>query len=255
MISNLEEPIKADAILWDFDGTLADSAAKNIAITKQILARVAPHLTGDKLPISLQSTADYHAANHGADHWRDLYRDFFGMTTEEIEKAGPMWETYQMLDKTEVTLFDGISDTVNCFSNYPQGICSANSTANIRQVLSDNRINTAFQSVIGYEDLPHHHQKPAPDGGLKCLQDIFGHTRNKTIIFIGDHVADVLFARALNERLGSSSTVISVIVTYSGAKPDCWKEQPDKIIDTPSELAEWITDQNPGDSPVQSHQR
>ena len=239
-MSKLEKSIKTDAILWDFDGTLADSAAKNIAITKQILTRVAPHLTGDKLPLSLQSAADYHVANHGADHWRDLYRDFFGMTTEEIEKAGPMWETYQMLDKTEVTLFDGISDTVNRFSNYPQGICSANSTGNIRQVLNDNGINAAFKSVIGYENLPHHHQKPAPDGGLKCLQEIFGATQDKTIIFIGDHVADVLFARGLNKRLGSSNTVISVIVTYSGAKPDCWKERPDKIIDTPSELADWV---------------
>jgi phosphoglycolate phosphatase-like HAD superfamily hydrolase len=239
-MTKLGKPIKADAILWDFDGTLADSAAKNIAITKQILSRVAPHLTGDKLPLSLQSAADYHVANHGADHWRDLYREFFGMTTGEIEKAGPMWETYQMLDKTQVTLFEGISETVNHFSNYPQGICSANSAGNIRQVLSENGIGAAFQSVIGYEDLPHHHQKPAPDGGLKCLQEIFGHTQDKTIIFIGDHVADVLFARGLNERLGPSNTVTSVIVTYSGAEPGCWKERPDKIIDTPSELTDWI---------------
>ena len=237
---NFRDPIKADAILWDFDGTLADSAAKNIAITKQILTRVAPHLTGEKLPRSLQTRADYHAANHSADHWRDLYREFFGMTTGEIEKAGPMWETYQMLDQTEVTLFDGISDTVNRFSNYPQGICSANSTGNIRQVLKDNGINGAFQSVIGYENLPHHHQKPAPDGGLKCLQEIFGHTQDKTILFIGDHVADVLFARGLNERLGSSNTVISIIVTYSGAKPGRWKDRPDKIFDTPAELTDWI---------------
>lgn len=254
-MSHFKKPIKADAILWDFDGTLADSAAKNIAITKQILARVAPHLSGEKLPHALQSETNYHAANHGADHWRDLYREFFGMTTGEIEKAGPMWETYQMHDKTEVTLFDGISDTINHFSDYPQGICSANSTANIRQVLNENGLDSAFQSVIGYEDLPQHHQKPAPDGGIFCLQEIFGHTQDKTIMFIGDHVADVLFARGLNERLGPSNTVISVIVTYSGANPDCWREQPDKIIDTPSELAEWVnkpaTDLPPG-TPVKT---
>ena len=239
-MSNFKNTITVDAILWDFDGTLADSAAKNIAITKQILARVAPRLTGDKLPRSLQSEADYHVANHGADHWRDLYRDYFGMTSAEIETAGPLWETYQSLDNTGVTLFDGILETVTRLSHLPQGICSANSTDNIRQVLNGHGIASAFQSVIGYEDLPHHEQKPAPDGGLKCLQEIFGHTQGKTIIYVGDHIADVLFARSLGERLGPSNTVISVTVTYSGANPDQWREQPDEVIESPSDLAAWI---------------
>ena len=239
-MSQLNQPINVDAVLWDFDGTLVDSAAKNIAITKQILARVAPRLTGGTLPRYLQNEADYHFANHNADHWRDLYRDFFGMTPEEIETAGPLWEGYQMLDTTRVTMFDGVVDTIRQLSRFPQGICSANATPNIRQVLAENEINSVFQSVIGYEDLPHHHQKPAPDGGLKCLQEIFGNTQDKTIIYVGDHVADVLFARGLSERLDPSNTVISVIVTYSGANPYQWREQPDKVIDNPLALVEWI---------------
>ena len=238
-----KKPVKVDAVLWDFDGTLADSAAKNIAITKQILDQVAPRLTGDGLPRSLASEADYHIANHAADHWRDLYRDFFGMTNAEIESAGPLWETHQMLDKTAVTLFDGVAETIDRLSHLPQGICSANATSNIRQVLIEHGINSAFQSVIGYEDLPHHHQKPAPDGGLKCLQEIFESMHGKTIIYVGDHIADVLFARALGERLGPSSTVISVVVTHSGANPHKWREQPDRVIENTSDLSAWITDQ------------
>ena len=241
-MSQYKKPVKVDAVLWDFDGTLADSAAKNIAITKQILNQVAPRLTGDGLPRSLESEADYHIANHAADHWRDLYRDFFGMTSAEIESAGPLWETYQMLDKTAVTLFDGVAETIRRLSHLPQGICSANATSNIRQVLSEHGINSAFQSVIGYEDLPHHHQKPAPDGGLKCLQEIFESTYGKTIIYVGDHIADVLFARGLGERLGPSSTVISVVVTHSGANPHKWREQPDRVIENASDLSAWITD-------------
>ncbi len=235
------KPIKADAILWDFDGTLADSAAKNIAITKQILARVAPRLTGENLPHYLKSVANYHVANHGADHWRDLYRNYFGMNTEEIETAGPLWETYQLLDATGVTLFDGILDTVKRLSGFPQGICSANSTSNIRQVLDGHGITSAFQSVIGYEDLPYNEQKPAPDGGLKCLREIFGQVQGKTIVYIGDHIADVIFARGLGERLDPSNTVISVTVTYSGADPGRWSQQPDEVIENPSELTDWIT--------------
>jgi len=232
--------IKVDAILWDFDGTLANSAAKNIAITKQILARVAPRLTGSNLPRYLQSETDYHFANHAADHWRDLYRDYFGMTADEIKNAGPLWETYQMLDKTGVTLFDGVADTVRQLSGFPQGICSANATSNIRQVLHEHDISSAFESVIGYEDLPHHHQKPAPDGGLKCLQEIFGNTQGKTIIYVGDHIADVLFTRALGEQLEASNTVISVIITHSGARPGQWRVKPDEVIESPTDLAALI---------------
>jgi phosphoglycolate phosphatase-like HAD superfamily hydrolase len=239
-MSQLKKKRKTDAILWDFDGTLADSTAKNISITKTILKQVAPRLTGDNLPRSLQSKAEYHIANHGSKHWRQLYRDYFGMTPSEIEIAGPMWETHQMLDQTEVSLFDGVKDMVKRFSDFPQGICSANASQHIRQVLQTHGIDSSFQSVIGYEDLPQNKQKPAPDGGLRCLEEIFGETHEKTIVFIGDHVADVIFARGLKQRLAPSNEVVSVVVTYSGAMPGRWSTQPDLVFNNPEELVDWI---------------
>ena len=232
--------IRPDAILWDFDGTLANSAAKNIAITKQILACVAPRLTGDNLPEALTSEAGYHVANHAAENWRDLYRDYFGMTEAEISNAAPLWEPYQLSDRTGVPLFKGVVETIRLLSRYPLGICSANATQNIRQVLHDNGIGSAFRSVIGYEGLPHHQQKPAPDGGLKCLVELFGETRDVNVICVGDHLADVLFARGLAERLGSSSTVTSVVVTHSGAEPHRWRAQPDEVIENPAALIDLI---------------
>jgi phosphoglycolate phosphatase-like HAD superfamily hydrolase len=233
-------PVKPDAILWDFDGTLANSAAKNIAITKLILARVAPRLTGDNLPRALANEAEYHIANHAAENWRDLYRDYFGLTEDEIENAAPLWEPYQLSDRTRVPLFEGVTETVTRLSHFPQGICSANATRNILQVLRANGIGSAFRSVIGYEGLPHHHQKPAPDGGLKCLGEIFGDTSGRTILYVGDHIADVLFARNLSERLGPSARVVSVVLTHSGAKPHRWRAQPDEVLGKPSDLADWV---------------
>lgn len=58
--------MKLDAILWDYDGTIVNSVPKNIAITKDIISLVAPHLSGDNLPKYLLSEALYHEANHGA---------------------------------------------------------------------------------------------------------------------------------------------------------------------------------------------
>ncbi len=75
---------------------------------------------------------------------------------------------------------------------------------------------------------------------LSACQEIFGDTQDKTIIYVGDHIADVLFARGLCERLGPSNTVISVVVTHSGANPQQWRAQPDKVIENPSALVDWI---------------
>jgi len=243
-VKQTKTPIKADAILWDFDGTLADSAAKNIAISKQILAHVAPRLTGDNLPRWLRNVDDYHIANHGADHWRDLYADFFTMTPTEILAAEPLWEIFQARDNTSVTLFDGVTDALSSLTHLPHGICSANAAGNIRQILNQHDLQSAFRSIIGYEELPHHQQKPNPDGGLICLQEIFSQSpteiRDKTIFYIGDHVADAMFARGLGQRMRPSNTVISVAVTYSGAQPKNWAVQPDEVIGSPSELLDRI---------------
>ncbi len=234
--------INADAILWDFDGTLADSAAKNMAITKQILEKLAPELTGSNLPIWLQNETDYHKANHGAENWRDLYRKYFGMNAESIQVAGPLWKEYQARDNTEVKLFDGILETLKLLAKIPMGISSANSSCNINKILNNHGIKSCFRSIIGYEDFSSEAQKPAADPGLKCLGEVLEEARGKTIIYVGDHIADVIFARNIADALGPSSTVIAVIVTYSGAEPDRWRVQPDEVIEKPTDLVAWVRD-------------
>ena len=56
--------MKADAITWDYDGTLLNSVTRNIDITKQILGAVAPRLTGENLPACLISEEADHIVNH-----------------------------------------------------------------------------------------------------------------------------------------------------------------------------------------------
>jgi phosphoglycolate phosphatase-like HAD superfamily hydrolase len=236
----LRNKIKADAILWDFDGTLADSAAKNYNITLQILEKVAPHLTGGNLPSWLQNKTNYHKAIQGAENWRDLYRDYFGMALEDIQAAGPMWEEHQASDNTEVTLYDGILETIHELAEIPMGISSANSSYNINRVLINHNITSSFRSVVGYETFPPETQKPAAEPGMQCLDEVLEDARGKTIIYVGDHVADVIFSRNIAAQLGPSSTVISVVVTYSGAEPESWRVQPDAVIEHPAELASWV---------------
>jgi HAD superfamily hydrolase (TIGR01549 family) len=232
--------MKIDAILWDYDGTLVNSVPKNISITKDILSEVAPHLSGNNLPGHLESESRYHDANHAAENWRDLYIKFLGLTHEEADLAGALWSKHQRNNTTPVALFDGIVDVLRTFAHIPHGICSQNSTANILALLDVGLITSYFKFVVGYEDVPFNRQKPASDAGLKCLEKILGKSRNQTLVVIGDHESDVLFARNIARDIDDSNTVLSIAVSYSGAKPEEWGHQPDAVISRPQELTGFL---------------
>jgi phosphoglycolate phosphatase-like HAD superfamily hydrolase len=232
--------VTIDAILWDYDGTLVNSAPKNISVTKDVLSEVAPHLSGNSLPEHLKGESRYHAANHAAENWRDMYISFFGLTQEETDLAGSLWSKHQLRNTTPVTLFDGIIDVIRTFEHIPHGICSQNSAANILALLDTQLIASYFKFVVGYEEVPCDRQKPASDAGVMCLERIFGEVRNKNLLVIGDHEADVMFARNISRDIDGSNTVISIAVSYSGAEPEEWDHQPDKIITRPQELADFL---------------
>ncbi len=231
--------MKVDAILWDYDGTLVNSVPKNIAITKQIIAIVAPRLSGINLPSCLQNEKDYHLVNHQSKNWQDLYVNYYGMTESEMLKAGTLWTEYQMKNSTPVQLFSGIKETIQQI-HLPQGICSQNSSENIIQVLKKNNLAHKFKSIIGYDDIPENTQKPNPFSGIKCLNQIFITLINKTIVYVGDHEGDVEFTRNLEYELGHTCKVISIIAKYSGNDTKSWTFKPDIEIETPTELVEII---------------
>ena len=228
--------LKIDAILWDYDGTLVNSIPKNIDITKQILSIVAPDLTGENLPRYLNSESEYHKANHAAKNWQELYQKYYGLTARETMKAGSLWGEYQIKNKTIVKLYTGIQAVITELSSLPHGICSQNSSKNIWQVLEQANIHTSFKAVIGYDDVANNAQKPSADGGIKCLLEMFDDISDKTIMYVGDHEADVQFARNLDKILGKSVKVISVAVTYSGSTPKKWNYQPDFTLGQPQDI-------------------
>ncbi len=231
--------MKVDAIIWDYDGTLVNSVPKNIDITKQILSVVAPRLIGKNLPDSLKSEKKYHIANHKSKNWQDLYINFYGLTDSEMIKAGALWTEYQLKNSTPVELFSGIIQTINQIY-VPQGICSQNSSENIFRILEKNNLAHKFKSIIGYDDIPNNEQKPSAYSGIKCLEQIFGTTKNRTIVYIGDHEGDVEFARNIEKELCANNRVISIAAKYSGAETKSWLYKPDFEIITPYDLLKII---------------
>ncbi|EHW0694342.1 HAD family hydrolase [Vibrio parahaemolyticus] len=232
--------MKLDAILWDYDGTLVNSVPKNIDITKNILSIVAPHLTGDNLPKYLWSEESYHVANHEARNWQELYLEYYGMSHSEMTLAGSLWSEHQERNQTPVEVFEGINSVLSKYSQIPHGICSQNSQLNIRNVLEQNGLNEYFLAIVGYDDVSNSYQKPHPFGGLKCVESIVENKGSKRLIYIGDHEADVEFARNLEASLNDGSKVISIAVGYSHSQPENWSVQPDHFAKNVSDLTSII---------------
>ena len=102
-------PLKA--IVWDFDGTLADTRKRNLNVNR----RIVQELTGRDWQevAALSSVEAYLAAWNRVDNWHELYTTAFGLDSGQLEAAGQRWAPYQIADETQVPLFPGIRDTLH----------------------------------------------------------------------------------------------------------------------------------------------
>jgi HAD superfamily hydrolase (TIGR01549 family) len=188
-------------VLWDFDGTLVDSRAKNLQVTQQIVGRVTGR-SAATFPV-LRSLDSYDDATRQTTNWRTLYREVMGLSEEETDCAGSLWSEYQLRDETPTPFYDGVRDALRVLGHLRQGIVSQNSRAHIGRMLAVAGLNELVQSVVGYEEVAQARQKPAPDGLLLCLEHLEIQAP-ATILFVGDHEADMECAhnasRALQNR-------------------------------------------------------
>lgn len=229
------------AIIWDYDGTLVDTRAKNFNVTKRIMQ----HLLGVKpseYP-ALQSLGQYIHATRKAKNWRELYRNEFRMNEYDINKAGSLWTEYQLSDDSESTLFEGIDEVIRSLSGYPNLIFSQNSRSNIAQVLERKDLLRCFVDIIGYEEVASGEQKPAPDGLLLCISKIRA-PLCEHLFFIGDHETDTLCGYNANVELRErkSDTRIINIAAFYGSENDTslWKVKPDHIVSDPRAIPDCI---------------
>ena len=95
-------PIKA--ILWDYDGTLADSSKKNIEVTLEILRRFIPDVD-ENVPEALASRTSYQDAYGKMSDWKELYRTCYGLDDEQVRQAGSMWGKAQLSNRTYSDIF------------------------------------------------------------------------------------------------------------------------------------------------------
>lgn len=234
-----------NAVVWDYDGTLVDTRAKNLSVTRRLIDAVSPHDPAD-LPV-LASVDTYQAALLKVRNWREFYQDYLCMSAEETDEAGLLWASYQESDTTPVHVYEGIPQVLGELSRVPQGVFSLNSRNNILAALEEVHLATHFASVVGYEQVPFSRQKPEPDGLLLCLEELTGLAPG-TVLFIGDHEMDMLSAANANryfESQGIDIRVLSVGVDFrTGERPTDWPVAPDFAVSHPAEILDVVESWN-----------
>lgn len=234
-------PPRLAALVWDFDGTLADTRRRNLRVTRSIVQEVLD-LSPDRFP-ALGSLEAYEETNRRCANWRELYRNVFGCSEEETDRAGRAWTAYQLADATPTPLFPGVAEAVEALAGVPQGIVSLNSRDNILAILRDAGLDHRFHTVVGYEEVDLRRQKPDPDALLHCLDRVM-ETDAGHVLYVGDHETDVRCARNANRVLAERGDRTSVVTTAAcfvrGTDPSIWSVQPEHRATRPEEVVEIV---------------
>ncbi len=210
------------AILWDYDGTLADSSKKNIEVTIEILRRFIPDVD-ENVPEALASRTSYQDAYGKMSDWKELYRTCYGLDDEQVKAAGAMWSEAQLSNKTFSDIFSGMPEMLAALAPIPMGVCSQNGAEVIRRSLEHHGILKYFGAVVGYDEVPFDGQKPAPDAFFVCLDRLGIKNRGCRFIYVGDHSVDVAFGKNAETELKKSfpaAEVICVAVHHPGLYAD-----------------------------------
>jgi HAD superfamily hydrolase (TIGR01549 family) len=205
------------AIVWDFDGTLADTCQQHLSVTRALLSS----LTGgnaSELP-PLRSLEAYQTAVQRAVNWQDLYQTGLGLSDELVSAAGRLWAEYLLRDETPVRLFDGIREALIALGDLPQGIVSQSARSGILKRLDAEGVRQSFRYVVGYEEVSTSCQKPAPDGLILCIDQLTRFAPGR-VLYVGDHETDAATAANANQlfrRDGVPVRVVAVAAAFGNA--------------------------------------
>lgn len=217
MITTLE------AVLFDFDYTLADSSQGaieciNFALDEMGLDRVSAEAACRTIGLSLHETfltlGDHHEL-----HRCEEFRRLFVQRAEEV-----------MADLT--VLYDSVPATIESLlqRDLRLGIVSTKYRRRINLVLEREALLHGFQIVIGGDDVKQH--KPHPQGLFAAMEKL--ECSPASVVYVGDSVVDAELAK----RAG-----VPLIVVLSGVTPrdDFEDYEPLTVLDHVSELPKFLS--------------
>lgn len=170
-----------DAVIFDFDGTLADTSELIIKSFQTVYRQF----------MGEERTADYISASFGEPLKVTIEREF----TQPFDEVFKVYKSYQndRFDK-EVKLFNNVKETLKYLKT--KNIKTAVVTSRIRQSVVDAlksfEIFDYFDEIIAVDDTENH--KPHPEPLLKAINLLS--TLPSKVLYVGDSKFDIECAKS-----------------------------------------------------------
>jgi phosphoglycolate phosphatase len=224
MTERAARPLPVTAVLFDLDGTLADSAGDLALALNRIRA------TQGLAPVPAEELRPY--ASSGA---RGLLHRGMGITPEHPE-YGVLRETfltnYEACLAETTTLFDGIDVLLDGIEarGMRWGIVTNKHTRFTTQVVAALRLATRASVVVAGDTTPH--PKPHPAPLLHAAHALS--LPPSSCVYVGDDLRDVEAGRAA----GMATIVAGYGYMGVGGDPKLWPAT--GWIDRPLDLLDWL---------------
>ena len=212
-----------EAVIFDFDYTLADSSRGaieciNFALDQMGLDRVSPEACCRTIGLSLAETF-LALAEHHEPRRCDEFHQLFVRRAEQV-----------MSNLT--VLYDSVPATIEALKErgLRLGIVSTKYRQRINEILEREALLHGFQVIIGGEDVEQH--KPHPQGLFEAIQKL--ECPVASVVYVGDSVIDAELAK----RAG-----VPLIAVLSGTTPrDHFDNyEPLAVLDNISELPKFLS--------------
>jgi HAD superfamily hydrolase (TIGR01549 family) len=204
------------AIVFDWDGTIADTLPLMYAATEEVVA-------GFGLAVTW---ADY--CRLWTPDWRTLYRTF-GLPDELVEEAGRRWwAVYRGRD--EGMLLPGAADALERLhvAGYPLALVTAGHRDNVAAQVRRHGLDELLPVRVHGDDLPE--AKPHPAPLLRAIRELgLGPTAAGTA-YVGDALDDMRMARAAGARAVGVGTTLGDVASLRAAGAD----------ETAESVAAWV---------------
>ncbi|MBC8873027.1 MAG: HAD-IA family hydrolase [Planctomycetes bacterium] len=202
--------MKYTTVIWDFDGTLADTLGGALEIYNDLAAQYGFDPIDDPETVRSMPLSDL-ASSHN-------------IPLRKVPVLVRSFLKAQRLRMSDVRLCAGVYDVLLAFRELGcrQGIVSSNAEDNIRTCLRANGAEDFFEFIIGYSRMT---------GKQRALRRVIRQLEltPEAVLYIGDDVRDVRAAKTAGADIAAVSWGIS-------ARQLLEEHQPDYLVDSPTEL-------------------